>query len=321
MVRGRIVKDIAGLSALVPAWRHLLARASNAQPALTPLWLLAWWREFGDADGRALRVVAVEDAGELVGLVPLSSRLSLHRRAIPVRRVELLASGEEEADEIGSDYLGGLTARGREADVAVVTGEAVARGDAGAWDELRMPAMSGDDALVAKLASELRRRGVETTVESVAECPFIPLPATWDAYVRALGPSQRYAVVRSLRELEKWAGKAGWELRSAAKPEDLREGRRVLRDLHAHRWRASGRAGAFASVRFSRFHDEVMPRLCVGDDGASLDLLWLLARGEPIAASYSIRFGGKVHFYQSGRRVDLPKALRPGIALHALAIR
>jgi CelD/BcsL family acetyltransferase involved in cellulose biosynthesis len=64
-----------------------------------------------------------------------------------------------------------------------------------------------------------------------------------------------------------------------------------------------------------------MPRLWAGEDGASLDLLWLVVRGEPIAASYNIVFGNKVYFYQSGRRMDVPKTVRPGIAMHALAIQ
>ena len=64
-----------------------------------------------------------------------------------------------------------------------------------------------------------------------------------------------------------------------------------------------------------------MPRLWAGEDGASLELLWLVVRGEPIAASYNVVFGNKVYFYQSGRRMDVPKAVRPGIAMHALAIQ
>ena len=44
-------------------------------------------------------------------------------------------------------------------------------------------------------------------------------------------------------------------------------------------------------------------------------------RGEPIAAAYNVVHGGRLQFYQSGRRVDVPKNVRPGIAMHALAIR
>ena len=128
-------------------------------------------------------------------------------------------------------------------------------------------------------------------------------------------------MTRSLRELDKWAGKGGLELRTARTPCELNEGVRVLRELHAERWTAAGRDGAFASDRFARFHESVMPRLLAGEDGAELELSWLSVRGQPIAAAYNVVYGGKLYFYQSGRRVDVPKGVRPGIALHAMAIR
>lgn len=317
----RIATHVSELEALVPRWRELLARASNAEPVMTPLWLLTWCREFAEVDGRCLRVIVVEDGDDLVGLVPLSWRTAAHRRAIPVRRLELLGSGEAEADEICSDYLGGLAARGCEDEVAEAAAEALRDGSLGEWDELRMPAMNGESSIVAKLASSLAKRGIPAVIAQSGECPYISLPRTWDEYLQQLGSSRRYVVNRSLRELEKWAGKGGWELRTATTSDELAEGVRVLRELHAERWTAAGRQGVFASGRFARFHETVMPRLLAGEDGAELELSWLCVRGEPIAAAYNVIYGKKLHFYQSGRRVDVPKGVRPGIALHAMAIR
>jgi CelD/BcsL family acetyltransferase involved in cellulose biosynthesis len=209
---------------------------------------------------------------------------------------------------------------GREDEVAEALARALGDGRLGDWDELRMTAMSGDDPLVASLAAALERRRLTVRVASTSLAPFIPLPATWDAYTKALGSSRRYVVTRSLRELVAWSG-GHWELRRARTPGDLEEGAAVLRALHAERWSAEGRSGVFASARFRAFHDTVMPRLLAGEDGASLDLSWLVVRGSPVAASYSIVYRGKLHFYQSGRSAEAPKAVRPGIALHAMGIR
>ena len=321
MQRIRVIRHVEGLEAIRPAWRHLLDRSSHAQPVSTPLWLLAWWREFGERDGRGLRAVTVEDDGDLIGLVPLSLRLAAHRGAIPVRRLELLGTGEVEADEIGSDYVGGLAVAGREAEVAQAVAVAIAGGTLGSWDELRMPGMSGEDALVPALHRGLVACGIAADVAASGQCMFIPLPPTWEGYLAALDGTRRYAVTRTMRELDKWAGPGGWTLRRAVTEADLGEGRAVLVDLHARRWRAAGREGVFASPRFSRFHDEVIPGLHRGEDGASLDLSWLVVQGRPIAAAYSVRYRDRVQFYQSGRRTDVPKAFSPGIAMHALAIR
>jgi len=320
MVRTRVIEKVSDLERLVPAWRRLLSSAARAEPVSTPLWLLSWWRVFGEADGRALRVLAVEDGGDLIGLVPLSWRNATHRRAIPVRRVELLATGEDEADEIGSDYVGATVAPAREEEVACAIAHAIGH-DLGDWDELRMTAMNGEDPFVDKLAGALRDSGVDATLSPKVDAPYVSLPGAWEEYLRALGPTRRYAVTRSLRELEKWAGSRGWRLRTARTAEELREGLRVLTELHSERWSAAGRTGVFASERFASFHDEVMPRLLAGEDGASLDLIWLVVGETPIAATYNVVFRNKIYFYQSGRRIDVPKAVRPGIAIHALAIR
>jgi CelD/BcsL family acetyltransferase involved in cellulose biosynthesis len=321
MLRIRVVRSLGDIELIAPRWRRLMEQAAHAEPVLTPLWLIAWWREFGEIDGRVMQALVVEDSGELVGLVPLALRRARLGHAIPVRRLELFGTGEDEAHEICSEYVGALVARRREGEVADATARALCDGSVGPWDELSMTAMSGWDPFVPRLVTALHASGIAAQIRPTGECPYIPLPATWDEYLRALGSTRRYVVTRSLRELDKWAGASGWRVCRAQTAEQLAEGRRILGDLHAERWRAAGRNGVFSSARFARFHDVVLPRMLEGEDGVSLELAWLLARGEPIAVAYNVVYAGRVYFYQSGRRVDLPKGLRPGIALHALSIR
>ena len=76
----------------------------------SPLWLLTWWGVFGD--GRRLRVWTFWRGDELVGVAPLCLRRHWYPPGIPYRRLELLGSGEDEADEICSDYLGVVAAPG-----------------------------------------------------------------------------------------------------------------------------------------------------------------------------------------------------------------
>src|SRR5205823_1776515 len=145
----------------------------------------------------------------------------------------------------------------------------------------------------------------------------IPLPETWEAYVRRLSANDRRYLLRSLRDFDAWAG-PDVQIGRVTTPAELEEGKRILARLHAERWAAAGRAGVFRKSRFAAFHDAVLPQLLA--EGA-LELIWLQARGEPLAALYNFVWNGKVYNYQSGRKVDLPRGLRPGIVLHARAIR
>jgi CelD/BcsL family acetyltransferase involved in cellulose biosynthesis len=61
-----------------------------------------------------------------------------------------------------------------------------------------------------------------------------------------------------------------------------------------------------------------MPRLL---EAGALDLGWLEVRGEPVAAFYNFRWKGKLSFYQSGRRLDVPEDVRVGVAMHAYLLR
>ncbi len=320
MLTWNVHSDVARLEELVGPWRALLHRSSNAEPVLAPVWARAWWRQFGASDRRQLCAVTVDDDGRLIGLALLSRRTILHRRMIPVRRLELLMTGESEEDEICSDYVGVLAEKGREPEVARILARLLSEGALGGWDELLMVRMSAQDPLVPALQQALEAAGTATTLGECGGCPYITLPASWEAYLKALDSSRRYVVTRSLRELEKWVGKGGFELRRAATKDELAQATEILYRLHGERWERRRRSGVFGSNRFTAFHEEVMAELLGGCDG-TLDLLTLTAGGQPICSIYNIVYADKVYFYQSGRLLDVPKAVKPGIAAHALAIQ
>lgn len=317
MLRVQIVNGAAELEAFRGAWEELLERSSMNEPTLSPDWLLAWWRVFGPLDGRALRAVLLWDGPRLAGLAPFCERPRRHRLGIPLRALELVCSGEDEADEICSDYLGVIAERGAEPAVARGVAEALSSGELGGWDELTMPAMRGDHLMPVLLASALEERGAEARVEVTGASPHIPLPATWDDYLAALPSSRRYMVRRSIRDMEAWA-KGTLRLERAERREDLARGMEILVNLHGARWSADGQSGVFASPRFRAFHEEVMPALL---DRGALELWWLTAHGEPVAAVYNVVWKDKVYFYQGGRKPDLPPNVRAGIVMHAYAIR
>lgn len=297
------------------AWLDLLARSSANEPVLSPQWLETWWQVFGE--GRSLRTVLVYQDGRLIGLIPLLARRLWHRGVVPLRRLELLATGEPEADEIYSEYLNLISEQGQENRIARVFVSALREGKLGPWDELSLDMLDGLSPMTRALLHELRRARLLDEVTAHRPCPYIPLPATWEAYLAQISSSRRYFIKRTLKAFEQWAGKE-LVLKRASTLAELEQGFDILAELHAKRWQHAGSAGVFSSERFCRFHRTVMGKLLAS---GNLELIWLCKGDRPLAAVYNIVWDNKVYFYQSGRCTDVPSKVRPGIAIHIYAIQ
>ncbi len=298
-------------------WSDLLQRSRSDAPTVSPGWLLPWWDQFGQADHRQLRAVAFRDGARLVGLAPLSSRRCPRGGHRGLRRLELLGSGEDEADAIVSDYIGIIAETGAEVSVARSLAELLAGTALGRWDDALFDSMSGDDLMPVLLAREAHARGLHVVAEVTGASPHIVLPQSWEAYLASLTPPRQASLKRTLRYFERWAGQ-DYVFRRAASPQDLAEGYRILVDLHRARWSQAEQPGVFASARYSAFHEAIMPWLL---QRAALDLTWLSVRDRPVAASYSIEWNGKVHFYQGGRSPQVPSNVQVGLVLQAHNIR
>jgi CelD/BcsL family acetyltransferase involved in cellulose biosynthesis len=308
-------EDLDRLSA---AWDELLRRSPTHQPMLSPAWLVPWWEVYGRNTGRQLRV-GVALAGErLVGLVPLHWRRCWYRPGIPFRRLEWLGADVDEQDGVCSEYMHLIAEAGRASEVFTCFVNALCQGAFGCWDELVLGAMDGDHPCTKSLAQALAQAGLQPVVSPQTTAAFIPLPDTWDAYLKALPGRHRRILLKTQRDFDTWAdGKARFH--RATSPAEVTEAAALLRTLHGERWGDGGRpGGAFQSLRFDRFHRRVLPELA--GRGAA-EICWLSVRGEPVAVNYSLVWNRKVYFYQCGRRLGLPGKVRAGVVLHAEAIR
>jgi CelD/BcsL family acetyltransferase involved in cellulose biosynthesis len=314
MLSTTLITDPTRLRALRPAWEELLTRSSDNELPLHPSWMLPWWDVFGSEGKRSLRALAFYDDDQLVGLAPLLVRRHVYRPGIPFRRVEVLGSGEKSADETCGDYLGIIAEQGREREVASALARALTSGTLGAWDELMLSSMNGESVLPALLSEAFKARGLEADLEEWSQSPYVTLPNTWDDYLGALKQSKRSQLRKSLRAFEAWAGGEPTIVRVRTEAE-LAKGKKVLMELHGERWASEG---VFASAKFRAFHDRLMPELL---RAGALDLGWISVRDEPVAAFYNFRWNGKVSFYQTGRRLDIPDEVRVGVTMHAYIIR
>lgn len=298
---------------LVPAWDDLCRRSAN-ELSTHPLWMLLWWDIFGREDLRRLRVLAVFDGSQLVGLAPMLTRPALYRRIVPHRRLELLGTGEDDADEICSDYAGFVIAPGYETSVI----ERIVRHlvDQPAWEQLTLYGIDRDATWAPAFERAVAAAGLPLSRRELSISPYVPLPPRFDDYVEQLPPSRRKFVRKCLRDFEKWAPRRAFHV--AGNPHELADGQRILQTLHGTRWADAGGHGVFVSSKFATFHRRLMHELL---ERNALQLGWLSADDRPLAIVYNFLWKGRAHSYQSGRAVDLPNSIRVGILSHLFAMQ
>jgi CelD/BcsL family acetyltransferase involved in cellulose biosynthesis len=313
-----VVSDLAQAEGWRTAWADLGRRSFRNELTQSPDWLLTWWRVYGPHQGRRLRLGLFHEAGRLIGLAPLLWRRHFYRGVLPIRRLELLSSGEPVKEGIYANHLSVLAERGMESVVAQRLAQAITQGAFGSWDEVVLPMMSGDTPLPGLLVDAFRSAGNRAELKETARAPYISLPATWEEYLRGLGANSRRNIQRSLRAFDAWSG-GTTRLESVRDVDDLAKGKDILVRLHQTRWAlGGGPTGVFRAPLYLEFHDAIMKLLAGRGD---LELLWLCARDEPVAVLYGMHWADKVISYQTGRRTDLPPNVRPGAVLLALAIR
>jgi CelD/BcsL family acetyltransferase involved in cellulose biosynthesis len=282
MVAVREVTDAAGLASLEADWRALMERAADPTPFQSFEWQATWWKHHGR--GR-LWVLAAYDGDALVGLMPLHI---MRYRATPLRQVRFLGAPLSDFQEI-------LAARGFEPVVR--------------------------DAFVAHLAAHSRRwdlcdfadqrKGTSLTEGSMPEglrpvlvhhrvCPYVPLNATWDEFVKRLSKNMRTNVGRRRRQVAKQF-RAEYDV---ATDETLTTAMEELFRLHNARWRRRGVAGAFAGERMQAFHHDVARKFL---QRGWLRLHRLRLDGETRAAFYCFQLGARVYYYLSGFDVAFGK--------------
>ncbi len=309
-----VITDSRSFDVLEEEWSALLSSSRSNSVTLTWPWLRTWWRVY-EAD-RNLRIVTVRDSGRLIGAAPLLARRGRCSQygLLSFRRIELMASGEDRADQVCSDYIDWVAETGRERDVVAAVVDCLCGELGREWDEMWLADVSAESPNLGQLASEAERRGLRFETLKREPCAVCRLPGTWADFLEGLGSGLRYKIRRGLREFEKQGG--SYDVVESA--DQLAEASDTLIRLHQQRWTAKGKPGAFHSEKRRRFHELFMPMAL---ERGWLRLGVLRVHGEPIGAIYNFRYAGKVAFYQSGITIAENNHLRPGLLMHALEIR
>jgi CelD/BcsL family acetyltransferase involved in cellulose biosynthesis len=303
------VTSLQEFEALESAWNPLLENSANNTIALTWEWLSTWWKVFGGGE-RELNILVARDAGQIVGIAPLLRRTVQHY-GWPFTRLEFLGTGEDEADEICSEYLDFIIQRGREAAVIDAILKHMCEEDQG-WDEVSLDAMlsaSLNLSFVERLAPDTFKHQVVANHQAV----HIPLPRTYAEYFGRLGSSLR----RDIRHDRRTASANGVDFKVVESAADFDESFRVFVELHAARWTPQGLPGVFASPKFRRFHTDLAEKLVKRQ---AIKLFLLSLAGRPIAGLQVFAHDNTLVVYQSGLALTEAVLAHPGTLVRDMAI-
>ena len=281
-----VIDDAGALEPYLAAWDRLAVAAGR--PFCSPAWMVSWWCNGRTGDARLRIVLAVDSAGELIGVGPFFAQVT---SAGPIELAEyrLLAAGF-------SHRVGPLARSGREQEVAGV----IARGLAAADPAPASIVFEGIDAgdrwpeLVAG-AWPTGRTVIRTDV--TMDAPAIDLDGDYDAWMSRRDRKFRKEARRTMRRLEELGVRSRLAGDEAAVDALVR--------LHDARW--SDRGGSNLGPGAREVLLDALRRAEQDPDRLSIALLE--TDDGPIAAELVITAGPVLAFWAGG--------FEPGWASHA----
>jgi CelD/BcsL family acetyltransferase involved in cellulose biosynthesis len=302
--RLQIVPPSEWTEGFVSEWSALLEESGEPRVFLSPEWILAWWRAYGQAlEPRML--VARDEAGRLTALAPM------YVRPPRLGAFKVLRFMSDEGP--GSEYLGVLCRKGLEASFLESLVFEGAR-------DCALIDLQGlrEDGLQARLAAEVLSRGSKVLVHRERHaCYCVRLPSDYEAYLASLKPKFRSTIRHRTNKLLK---NTATKLVRTTSADDLERHLACLFDLHQRRWRHGGLPGVFGDKAKRAFYRDFAPAF---QRRGWLRFYHLEVDGTIRASQIGFAFGGVFHSLQEA----FDPSYRPpgisglGVVLRGMAIR
>jgi CelD/BcsL family acetyltransferase involved in cellulose biosynthesis len=229
---------------LLPAWSELLERTATASVFLSPEWIGAWWRAYGD--GHEPRLLAAWDEKEaLVGLAPFYIRRVRMGGLVDLPVIRLM--GDEGG---GAEYLGLLGETGREEELLLALA-GVLDGQCALFDIRGLQESGALARLIPKMFGE---RAPWRIHRERHPCSRVPLPNDYEAYLRSLKSKFRSALRYRTNRLVK---NHSTRLLRTSTEEDLHAHLDRFFAMHQERWVTKGETGSFHDPRKLAFYREI----------------------------------------------------------------
>lgn len=289
-------------------WNRLLNQSNNDTIFITWEWLYTWWKTFGQTGSRQLFIIIVREKGELVGIAPFIKRQIKAFGIVNRTRLELLGTGEDEKDEVCSNYMDFIVIPGMEETFAKEVVSVLSSFEH-SFDEIVLNSVSENSHTIKYFVELLKGCSMrfKHNVLNISPCLFINLPSDWEAYLKTLGDKTRRNVRRDRKIL---AEKGPLEYSTYCDKESYKYFDAVI-ELHKKRWQENEKQDMFSSKTFLDFHAKVSELFA---EKGWLKIGILTSNGQRIAASYHFIYKKTLFAYQVGCDDGYDRRLSVGMA-------
>src|ERR1700693_649191 len=181
----RTYRTLNELETLRTNWNNLLEAYPLATTFSTPEWLFSWWRSFAPSLNQQLLVAAFfDEPSQLVGLAPLSAARVRGARAVSLRLLRLMGDGSHDSDNLDLPVRPGFEERFAESLLSFL------KDQRGLWDFCELNTMPPQSPAAYALRQLLSRKKW-ILVEGDRPTSAVPLPPTWEEYLKQLSSKER----------------------------------------------------------------------------------------------------------------------------------
>jgi CelD/BcsL family acetyltransferase involved in cellulose biosynthesis len=238
-------------------WRSACSRMQSPSVFITPEYLETAWKHLREADDQPW-VMAVREAGQLVGLLPL---VRSKRKAHGLTGYELRHMGMWEGDRPG---LLTTVASDRVWPALFET----LRRLRNQWQWLDLRELD-DNAWPLRHADQLGPM-MRMSIETDTQAAFLTLEGSWDDYLAGRSTRTRKGFLKTQRQLSQ--EHPGWDIQVIEEPAALVEAFDRYVAVERRGWKVSAGVGLWSDARQANFYRELLP-LLARDRRASV---WLL---------------------------------------------
>ncbi len=268
-------------------WNSFLEECGVKSVFLTWEYLKNWWEVYG-GEYQLYVVLMKDESGQLLGIAPL---MIGRGHTFPRRAFRHLTFIGGLGDSL-SEYQDLIVRPGYEQRFIQAVVHTVFTEIETEWDLLFLPLMDETSATLIHFVAELPKRNCHMVQLTSRSAPHIPLPGSWDEFIKAKSKNFKKQFNNQWNRLHK---KHDVEWLEAGKDIEVGAAMKIVSSLNRERWGSEG--DTFKSAEFSQFHERLANDFLAKN---WLYLRLLKVDGTYAAARYDFVYADKLWNYQNG---------------------